>query len=251
MSDTPSEPAVVAEDVPEPLSERVESLFADYRGYEPTSFQEALTLVCDVAEGRLEDRAATPEPTPSAPESADVPAPGERIDTIEEVFPEDWNADPVVRRRLPTVVDRFVENPEGLSGEARERDALAAVDDDEAAPEAVRDSLVSTLYDGTGLPDGLAREFFSEALEEAADVARSPPTGVRPATADGGAAAATPSIEDGFAAALLDEATHVDQPTADCERCGTETPVDALETVIGPDDGSTVRLLCGVCADRT
>lgn len=250
MSDTPPDADVVAEDIPRPLRERVASLFVAYRGYEPSSFQEALSVVCDVAAGRLGDR-RPPDQPPAAPEPGSVPEPGERIDTLEAVFPEDWNADPVVRERLPTVVDRYVENPEGLAGAERERDALAAAAEGELTPAAVRESLVATLYDGTGLPEGLAREFFSEALEEAADVARSPPTGVRPATADGGAAGATPSVEEGFAAALLDDGSHVDTPTADCEGCGAETPVDALETVIAPDDGSTVRLLCGECADGT
>lgn len=272
--------------IPRRLRDRVNGVFKDYRGYEPASFQEALSLVCNLAEERIDasttagmesstqremdghftvpqssssvvsdgETAPLPESvadveTGVAPtETADSPAPPDDYDTvIDQVFPYDWDANPTVRRRLPAVVERFVENPAGVTDpEERERDAIKAVAVEEGTdPEFVRESLVSTLYGGAGLSNHLAGEFFSEALGEAETVAGRQQTGERTATSDGGVASdPTPdSLSE------LIEMGADDAPTADCEGCGGTMPVGDLETVIGPEEGSTVHLLCPDCAD--
>lgn len=272
--------------IPRRLRDRVHAVFEEYRGYEPASFQEALSLVCDVADDRIDASTAVgmesatpldvdghltvPQPSASAgsegdtatvpegmadigaglstPETADSPAPPDDYEgVIDQVFPYDWDANPTVRRRLPAVVERFVENPAGLTDPMeRERDAIEAVAEEEGTdPELVRESLVSTLYGGAGLSTHLAGEFFSEALDEAETVAGRNGTGERTATSDGGVASEpTPdSLTE-----LIEMGTD-DEPTADCEGCGDTRPVADLETMIGPEEGSTVHLFCPDCAD--
>jgi hypothetical protein len=266
--------------IPRRLRDRVDAVFEDYRGYEPATFQEGLSFVCDLAENRL-DTSAIADREPAATTGSDghfaarnpsgtvvteaepsvetddavgtgAAASGtdatEYTDVIDQVFPYDWDANPTVRRRLPDVVARFVENPGDLADPAdRERDAIQAVAREEGTePALVRESLVSTLYGGAGLSDHLAGEFFSEALAEAETVAGRQPTGERTATSDGGVASES---TQGSLSELVEMGTE-DEPTAACEDCGTTNPVAELETVIGPEDGSTVRLLCPDCADR-
>ena len=164
------------------------------------------------------------------------------------MFPYDWDANPTVRRRLPSVVARIVEDPEGFGDPTeRERDAIRAVAREEGTePELVRESLVSTLYGGAGLSTRLADEFFAEALAEAETLAGRGSAGKQPATSDGGVE--SDSTPDSLSE-LVEMGTDED-PTAECEGCGTTAVVADLETVIGPEEGSTVRLLCPDCADR-
>lgn len=287
MNDRSSGGEDVSVRIPGRLRDRVEAVFEDYRGYAPATFQEGLSFVCDLAEDRLDPSVAADrepstgsipsgnftvhessasvvteaEPTggsedvvgidsgtrgPSATEAQT--ASNDYVEIIDQVFPYDWDANPTVGRRLPAVVERFVENPGGVVDPAeRERDALRAVAREEGTdPDLVRESLVSTLYGGAGLSDHLAGEFFSEALAEAETVAARRPADERTASSDGGGASefAPDSLSE-----LVEMGTDED-PTADCERCGETKPVADLETVIGPEDGSTVRLLCPDCADR-
>jgi hypothetical protein len=246
--------------VPAALRDRVDELFREYRGYEPASLQESLSLVCDVADGRL-----APAPTAETPGSAADPAahddapslpttdadhavPEARIDAIDEVFPYDWDVDPTVRSYLPRVVDHYLDDPEGHVDQAdREAAAFRAVAQAAGvSPNDLREVLVSTLYGGAGLSEGLAAEFFTEALLEVAEVDERPPTGQREAASDGGLASARSSGEFSVDSLLADDDA---EPTADCEACGDTTLVNDLETVIGPEDGSTVQLLCSRCAD--
>lgn len=263
--------------IPRQLRDCVDTVFEVYRGCEPATFQESLSLVLDLAENRLDaspDVAGSPRVTEDAREttvsavestrrnSGDVEAAGTGIDfaegrvdagayedVIDQTFPYDWDANPAVGRRLPAVVARYVDNPNGYADpNERERDAIEVVArEEDTDPDLVRESLVSTLYGGAGLSTHLADEFFSEALEEAETVASRQPTGERAATSDGGVASdPTPdSLSD------LIEMGSEDEPTADCEECEATKPVGELETVIGPEDGSTVRLLCPDCADIT
>ncbi len=248
--------------VPAELRERVDTLYRDYRGYEPASFQEALTLVSDVAAGRLapesadaEDGAERRDATGDEGATPDAPAPvasaapdrtgvdDDRLRAIDEVFPRDWDADETVRAYLPPVVDAYLDADDYDTHEDRAAAAFGAVAADAGvSPTGLREALVTRLYGGAGLSAELSEEFFLEALDGIEEVDDRPPTGVRSAASDGGVAAESGEFS---VDSLLTEDDA--DPTADCERCGTRTAVDDLETVIGPNDGSTVRLLCPAC----
>ncbi|WP_323674543.1 hypothetical protein [Halorubellus sp. PRR65] len=174
--------------VPAALADRIDSVYAECRGYESSSMQESLSVLCDVAAGRLDvpgepalDRASVHEGDDAADPTAELTSPtgvvaelsDERRANIDAAFPTRWSADSTVAGRLTAVVDRYVRNPEGMpDADAREADALHVVGEREGmAPDELREQLVTVLYGNTGLPDDLAGEFFSEALatvEEAA-----------------------------------------------------------------------------------
>jgi hypothetical protein len=264
--------------IPRTLRERVDGVYQDYRGYEPATFQESLSLVCDLAADGLSASSATTSETRGTgadagsqagteggaddgsgtrveagsiarPEATAAIDGDEYEDLIDQVFPYDWDVNPTVERRLPQVVAHYVANPNDYtdSGE-RERDAIRAVArEEDADSDLVRESLVSTLYGGAGLSNRLADEFFAEALAEAATLHQRPSPNEGTASSDGGVA--TEAMDD-TVNELLELGTD-EAPTADCEGCGTTMPVTDLETVIGPEHGSTVRLLCPDCADRS
>jgi len=260
--------------VPEELRARADALFREVRGYDPASFQESLSLICDVAADRLDpadsptsDVRTTPvegptendvlsrpsgetgsdsSSTPASPPSESLDADSDRIRAIDEVFPRDWDAEETVRSQLPQIVDAYLQNPENAVDHERRVEAAFRIVASEASvsPTDLRETLVTCLYGGAGISADLSEEFFREALASVEEVHERPPTGVRAAASDGGVA--SESGEFSVESLLTDE---TDDPTADCEGCGARTPVDDLETVIGPEDGSTVRLLCRRCAD--
>lgn len=188
--------------IPAPLADRIDRVYADCRGFEPSSMQESLSVLCDLAAGRLDvadgtahdrlDRSLAPRGSPGAtargqrattgaqgttsrddererPSVADLDE--ERRANIDAAFPSRWSVDPVVAGRLTAVVDHYVRNPSShADADAREAEALHAVGEDEGlSPDELRASLVASLYGNTGLPDDLAGEFFSEALRAVAD----------------------------------------------------------------------------------
>ena len=195
-----SDPEFVDARIPGALWNRIRELFVAERGYEPSSPQEALGFLCDRAEAEIDDRTATDVPsdgqtesvpllddstveaddsdpdaaTPALqetddadPEAAIGTAPQSVIDVIEEVFPERWNDRAFGQRYLPPVLDEYVDcveqeipHPEQA---ALERVADRSADD----AEAIRDGLVGCLYRSGSLPDEVASEFFSEALDAA------------------------------------------------------------------------------------
>lgn len=181
--------------IPAALADRIERVFADCRGYDPASMQESLSVLCDLAAGRLDvpedeavgrsdrtDFTSTYEATRlHADRSLEDAADGEHLGidperkaSIDAAFPTRWSADPTVAGRLAAVVDRYVSNPDDLDDEdAREADALHAVGDrDGLAPDELREELVTAIYGNTGLPDDLAGEFFTEALATVAETER-------------------------------------------------------------------------------
>ncbi|MFD1644339.1 hypothetical protein [Haloarchaeobius litoreus] len=252
----------VAVEIPTAVADRIERIFVDCRGYEPASTQESLSVLCDLAEGRLDpapadaDGGATAAPGPTTDATTRHESPpgptSDLVERIDEAFPARWDADPTVRRRLHAVVDRYVHNPNEYTGhDEREADAVAAVARREGvSPEDLRADLVSTLYGNAGLPDDLAGEFFGEAMRSVVDDEPDEPDDPGPAEdalLRGGSA-------DELDADLGDDAFDVEnllgevsQPTADCERCGDSHPVNDLETVIGSKT-ATIELLCAVCA---
>ncbi len=254
--------------VPAELRDRVDALYREYRGYDPASFQEALSLVSDVAAGRLapgesaathtggratDDRERSPTgsaagepqraPSPPTAEAPRADVDHDRLRAIDEVFPRDWDADETVRTYLPGIVDAYLDDTDHESYEKRVEAALSTVAaDTDVSPTELHETVVTRLYGGAGLSAELSEEFFLEALSGIEEIDERPPMGVRSAASDGGVAAE--SSEFSVESLLTEDDA---DPTADCERCGTRTNVDDLETVIGPDDGSTVRLLCPAC----
>ncbi|NHN41976.1 hypothetical protein G9C85_10090 [Halorubellus sp. JP-L1] len=175
--------------IPAALAERIDDVYAECRGYEASSMQESLSVLCDLAAGRLRvpdetaldrvDRSVTDAATSELADgdaSADAVVADlseERRANVDAAFPTRWSADATVASRLAAVVDRYVRNPEGMPDpDAREADALHVVGEREGlAPDALRDRLVTALYGNTGLPDDLAGEFFSDALASVAEAA--------------------------------------------------------------------------------
>ncbi len=188
--------------LPRELHDRVERLFREYRGYEPTSVQESLSVICDLAEAQLDadESDATSErassgtaPSPVTDDPVDDPAPStqkasaEQTDTIEsdatseqkspkpdssgtiraaidEVFPTDWATEADTAERLPLVVGHYL-TAEGSTRIERENTALAAVATRYGTnPERLRTEIVEDIYGADTLPGELASEFFSEAL---------------------------------------------------------------------------------------
>jgi hypothetical protein len=188
--------------LPRELHDRVERLFREYRGYEPTSVQESLSVICDLAEAQLDADAsdATSErassgtaPSPVADDPVDDPAPStqevptEQTDTrestssseqkspkpdssgtiraaIDEVFPTDWAAEADTAERLPLIVGHYL-TAEGSTRIEPENTALAAVATRYGTtPERLRTEVVEDIYGADTLPGELASEFFSEAL---------------------------------------------------------------------------------------
>ncbi|WP_435362926.1 hypothetical protein [Haloarchaeobius sp. DYHT-AS-18] len=64
-----SDEAVVTVEIPAALADRIDRLYADCRGYEPSSLQESLSVLCDLASGRLD-----PHPPETAEQDARGPA---------------------------------------------------------------------------------------------------------------------------------------------------------------------------------
>ncbi|WP_227132562.1 hypothetical protein [Halorubellus salinus] len=177
--------------IPAALADRIDNVYAECRGYDSSSMQESLSVLCDIAAGRLDvpgetaldrvDRPSVPDEDDAVDPTTELASPtgvvaelrDERRANIDAAFPTRWSADSTVAGRLTAVVDRYVRNPEGMpDADAREADALHVVGEREGlAPDELREQLVTALYGNTGLPDDLAGEFFSEALatvEEAA-----------------------------------------------------------------------------------
>jgi len=241
--------------IPAALADRIEDVYADCRGYEPSSMQESLSVLCDVASGRLDVTAeaaadadepaaastVSVEPVEDAGGSASATALSEvdeeRRSNVDAAFPTRWSADPAVATRLLAVVDRYVEDPEGYSeADAREADALHAVGEGEGlAPDELREQLVTALYGNTGLPDDLAGEFFSDALAAVADAEDAVEDGDGGSGVGDGSELATSPIFDDGPPTMTDGPPAVPaQPAADVD---PETAFDA------PTDEVTVDSL--------
>lgn len=185
--------------IPAALADRIDRVFADCRGYESSSMQESLSVLCDLAAGRLDvpdanersgsratatsTRSSVATPTSSTGDDAiafgtDAESrdhvqglADERRANIDAAFPTRWSAEETIATQLVAVVDRYVANPDDVEDEdEREADALHAVGEREGlAPDEFRERLVTALYGNTGLPDDLAGEFFSDALATVAE----------------------------------------------------------------------------------
>lgn len=174
--------------IPRELHDRVERLFREYRGYEPTSVQESLSVICDLAEAELDseesDTGATTGSTPgtdgtgadltdptessttnsSESEASTTDSPGTIRSAIDDVFPADWDANEETADRLSLVVSHYL-TVDGTTRLERENTALSAVATRHGTtPEQLRTEIVDNIYGADTLPGELASEFFSEAL---------------------------------------------------------------------------------------
>ncbi|GAB3682526.1 hypothetical protein GCM10028857_08570 [Salinarchaeum chitinilyticum] len=233
--------------VPAPLRDRVERLFVAERGYEPASFQEALSVVLDVADEARDPLAAAPEqrmdedPGESAASSSSAPP---VTDT-----PTDTDDEPPADRSIDVGVDEaslersgddsvsFDEYVDGL--EETRQDPSPAVEsilDTEHADSVVRDLAAEVLEEMT-------QDAFQE-LEHGVDhgVAGVTDGMGSTATADGSGTAPSESTGDGVPESLTAD------PTSDCAVCGRSHPVSVLHTTILEDEGS-VALVCPSCAE--
>jgi hypothetical protein len=187
----PDEVDRVEPDIPAALRERIDELFVDYRGYEPTTLQESLSVVCDLAESQLTEQSSSDSPSTPAitaqhgsardgastatSESTDDErpalgtAPQSVVDVVEAVFPDGWDETAVAKRTLPAVVDEYASALES-DVRAPEQHALEEVAARrEESPATLRESLVDSLYGSEDIPEELRTEFFSEALDVASD----------------------------------------------------------------------------------
>jgi len=194
----------VEAELPVALYDRLEALFREYRGYDPSSVQECLSVVADLAE--RPDRETTPAaagerragatrnsggaphaesaepanptaPTESNENSATAESPPDEtpsdeppakiVDAIDAVFPTNWSATEDAERLLPLVVRRYVAASDAETRVERENAALSAVAAREGTTaEKLRQTLVDDVYGGSALPGDLASEFLSEGLEK-------------------------------------------------------------------------------------
>jgi|GEM_PF-2235434 len=189
--------AYVEARIPAALYERLEALFREYRGYDPSSVQECLSVVADLAErpdreataaaaderrtgpaatrnsaGAPNAESAEPaeSPTTAAAAASDAPSDepsAEIVDAIDDVFPTNWSATDDAERLLPLVVRRYVAATDADTRVERENAALSAVAAREGTTaEELRETLVDDVYGGPALPGDLASEFLSEGLEK-------------------------------------------------------------------------------------
>jgi hypothetical protein len=188
----PDDVEYVEPEIPAALRERLDDLFVDFRGYEPTTLQESLSVVCDLAEAQLSaDRDASDETlepiadllddarTEQSTQETDTEpdeewpalgtAPHRVIDAVDTVFPEGWDEDPVAKRTLPAVVDEY---DSALDSDAAtpEQVAIERVATRRAeTPASLRETLVDSLYGSEDVPEEMREEFYSEALDVASD----------------------------------------------------------------------------------
>lgn len=217
------ESAPVTARLPGPLWERIKALFQAERGYEPSTAQEALGVICDLAEqdegstgerptdhhqpqtdlitvpegstdqpetessvgsGSLSLPPASPEkdgsdsPTPqgetkptspSEPAGAIGTAPQSVVDVVDAVFPDGWDDDAFGRRFLPAVVDEYAACVTDRTSDPEHAAIEAVADRSGIAPDRLREQLIARVYSDEPLPDEIAADFFSEALEVAED----------------------------------------------------------------------------------
>lgn len=172
--------------LPRELHDRVERLFREYRGYDSTSLQESLSVICDLAERQLDSDGASPTndtesvgthsevdsgeagATSVQHEGTDAGIPANADEplraAIDEVFPTDWAQSAEAADRLPMVVTHYL-NASGSTRVERENTAFSAVAARHGTTaEELRTQLVDEIYGADALPGELASEFFSEAL---------------------------------------------------------------------------------------
>lgn len=226
--------------VPTALRERVDELFVAYRGYEPTSFQESLSLVVDLAA----DAAETGESRDAGSgRTAGGSAGGPSDDT--EGFPEPFeHARPIETPSTDDASSSPFEDPVSFD------EYVDGLEESAEGPTAAVESMLDTQN-----VDGVVQELAAEVLDEMTDDAfeeleHGVDQGVGAGVTDGmggtevagGETAPSGSDGDGVPDSLTAD------PESDCARCGRAHRVSVLQTTILDEDGS-VALVCPSCAN--
>jgi len=237
--------------VPEPLRERVDELFVAERGYEPASFQEALSVVVDLAaasagesserasvDSTSEDATASTAETPI--DSTDAP-PGQRSNS---------DPDPAEDAATADLSDATIESSEFES--VSFDDYVDGLDKTRTEPSPGVESILDTEH-----ADGVVRELAAEVLDEMTsdafeELEHGVDQGVGAGVTDGmgstqiaDSAGTAPSGSQGDG--VPDSLTA--DPESDCAVCGRSHPVSVLQTTILDDEGGSVALVCPACAE--
>jgi hypothetical protein len=240
--------------VPRPLRDQVDELFVAARGYEPASFQEALSVVTDLAAQSLgaATDAADDRSGPSAlPAASSTNGGAASASTGPDVAAGEQTTD-------ATDVDGDADTSQSTGSLDAEGSGSVRFDDyvDELAESSQGPSPgVETVLD-TENADGVVRELAAEVLDEMTQdafqelehgVDQGVGTGVtdgmggtRAVSGDG--TAPSGSKGDGVPDSLTAD------PESDCAVCGREHPVSVLQTTILEEDGS-IALVCPSCAE--
>jgi len=236
--------------VPGPLRERVDELFVAERGYEPASFQEALSLVVDVAEAGTDSDGpgAVGPPTrrqSASPDSTDADGSDESSESNSSGHDEDPSAD----------------GSRNLSEATIESSEFEAVSFDEYVdgldrtgtdPASSVESIVETAH-----ADGVVRELAAELLDEMTEDAfeeleHGVDQGVGAGVADGmgstTTAEASGTAPSGSQGDGVPDSLTAD-PDSDCAVCGRARPVSVLTTTILEEEGGSVALVCPGCEE--
>lgn len=223
--------------VPTPLREQVDELFVAERGYEPASFQEALSVVVDLATDSID---GTADPTGSPVASSQHSDDG--ADAIDEDIPSTDGSESTSLADVSLDPDgessvSFDDYVEGLAETKGPSPGVESILDTEHADGVVRELAAEVL-------DEMTRDAFQE-LEHGVD--HGVGTGVTDGmgatrTADGAGTAPSGDIGDGVPDSLTAD------PESDCAVCGRGHPVSVLQTTILEEDGS-VALVCPSCAE--
>lgn len=248
--------------VPGPLRDRVHELFVAERGYEPASFQEALSVAVDLA-AESQDSSAEPQPSAGGSRTSDANA-GNSVETVNEA-PSD-TASETETTTESNQSDSTTSTTDDSEGDAIvDESSVDRSDGESVSFDEYVDGLEATRQDpspsvesilDTEHADGVVRELAAEVLEEMTqDAFQELEHGVdhgvgagvtdgmgSTATADGSGTAPSDSTGDGVPDSLTAD------PQSDCAVCGRSHPVSVLHTTILEDEGS-VALVCPSCAE--
>jgi len=240
--------------LPEPLRERVDDLFVDERGYEPASFQEALSVVLDLATDTARGSRTTEskgDRRSDSPGAGDETAGSESSELADPRPADDSQSHDYGPSAAPDVV------PESVSVERDADDSVsfdAYVDGLESSSEDDPAPAVESILD-TEHADSVVRELAAEVLDEMTqDAFQELEHGVDEGVAgvtdghggtqaqSGGETAPSGTTGDGVPDSLTAD------PESDCAVCGRPHRVSVLQTTILDEDGS-VALVCPSCAE--
>ncbi|WP_248515775.1 hypothetical protein [Salinarchaeum laminariae] len=250
--------------VPAPLRDRVHELFVAERGYEPASFQEALSVAVDLAAQTQDSTAESRTNEPGAgnavetdTESITETDAGTEIGAnSEQSGPSSHSSEGTEIDRAPSTepIDAVVDEPalDSPDGESVSFDEYVdGLEETRQDPSPSVESILDTEH-----ADSVVRELAAEVLEEMTqDAFQELEHGVdhgvgagvtdgmgSTATADGSGTAPSDTTGDGVPDSLTAD------PKSDCAVCGRSHPVSVLHTTILEDEGS-VALVCPSCAE--
>ncbi|WP_049893728.1 hypothetical protein [Salinarchaeum sp. Harcht-Bsk1] len=247
--------------VPEPLRERVDELFVAERGYEPASFQEALSVVVDLASAATapsdDASAASAGPTSGPSNGTTDPASSTDADGTDSPVTgaggsggEASSAESSSEAGTTDLSEATIESSEFES--VSFDDYVDGLDESRRDPSPGVESMLDTAH-----ADGVVRELAAEVLDEMTSEAfdeleHGVDQGVGAGVTDGmGATQTTDSAgtaPSGSQGDGVPDSLTAD-PESDCAICGRAHPVSVLQTTIRESEGGSVALVCPSCAE--